>query len=89
MDTVSFVDLRKIVQSYTNLIASINKSGKGGGVVAMDIGSIASVTGSLEALSFPMESAQRKATKASLQLCGPSTKQAGLWMKKGGRSRNS
>ena len=47
MYTVSFVDIRQVVQSYTNLIASTNNSGKGGGVVAMDIGSIATATGSL------------------------------------------
>ena len=45
MDTVSFADLRLVVQSFCNLIASTNNSGKGGGVIAMDIGSIASVPG--------------------------------------------
>ena len=45
MDTVSFTDLRQVVQSFCNLIASTNNSGKGGGVVAMDIGSIASAPG--------------------------------------------
>ena len=47
METVGFVELRQIVQSYTNLIASTTNSGKGGGVVAMDISSIASVGGSV------------------------------------------
>ena len=47
METVSFVELRQIVQSYTNLIASTTNSGKGGGVVAMDISAIASVGGSI------------------------------------------
>ncbi len=45
MDTVSFVDLRQVVQSFCNLIASTNTSGNGGRVVAMGIGSIASAPG--------------------------------------------
>ena len=43
MESVAFSELRQIVQSYTNLIGSTTNSGRGGGVVAMDIGSIASV----------------------------------------------
>ena len=43
MESVAFTELRQIVQSYTNLIGSMTTSGRGGGVVAMDIGSIASV----------------------------------------------
>ena len=46
MDTVSFVDLRQVVQSFCNLISSTNNSGRGGGVVAMDIGAIADAPGS-------------------------------------------
>ena len=45
MDTVSFTDLRLVVQSFCNLIASTNNSGRSGGMVAMDIGSIASAPG--------------------------------------------
>ena len=45
MKDVSFVELRQVVQSYTNLIASTTHSGRSGGVVAMDISSIASVDG--------------------------------------------
>ena len=47
METVGFIELRQLVQSYTNLIGSTTNSGKGGGVVAMDISSIASVGGSV------------------------------------------
>ena len=47
MESVSFVALRQIVQSYTNLIGSTTDSGKGGGVVAMGMGFIASVGGSV------------------------------------------
>ena len=43
MDTVSFVDLRQVVQSFCNLISST--SGRGGGVVAMDIVAIANAPG--------------------------------------------
>ena len=43
MESVTFTELRQIVQSYTNLIGSTTTSGRGGGVVAMDIGSIATV----------------------------------------------
>ena len=43
MDLVTYVELRQIVQSYTNLINSTSGRGKGNGVVPMDIGSIASV----------------------------------------------
>ena len=43
MESVAFGELRQIVQSYTNLIGPTTNSGRGGGVVAMDIGSIASV----------------------------------------------
>ena len=43
MESVGFAELRQIAQSYTNLISSTTTSGRGGGVVAMDIGSIASV----------------------------------------------
>ena len=43
MESVAFGELLQIVQSYTNLIGSTTKIGRGGGVVAMDIGSIASV----------------------------------------------
>ena len=47
MDTVGYVELRQIVQSYTNLINSTRSRGKGGGAVAMDIGSIARASGSV------------------------------------------
>ena len=47
MENVGLVELRQIVQSYTNLINSTTSSGKGGGAVAMDVGSIASVGGSV------------------------------------------
>ena len=39
MDVVGFMELRQVVQSFCNLIASTGK----GGAVPMDIGSIASV----------------------------------------------
>ena len=45
MDTVGFVELRQVAQSFCNLFSSTNNSGKGGGVIAMNIGSIASVPG--------------------------------------------
>ena len=47
MDAVGFVEMRQIVQSYTNLINSTTNNRKGGGAVAMDISSIASVGGSV------------------------------------------
>ena len=45
MDTVGFAELRQVVQSFCNLIVSTNTRGRGGGVIAMDIGAIASVAG--------------------------------------------
>ena len=45
MDTVSFMELRQVVQSFCNLIASTNNGGKVGGIVAMDIGAIATAPG--------------------------------------------
>ena len=45
MDTVGFMELRQVVQSFCNLIASTNNTGRGGGVVAMDIGAIATAPG--------------------------------------------
>ena len=42
MDSVSYAELRQIVQSYANLINSTSSRGKGNGVVPMDISSIAS-----------------------------------------------
>ena len=47
MDTVGFAELRQVVQSFCNLIASTNNSGRGGGVIAMDIGAVASTTGAV------------------------------------------
>lgn len=47
MDAVGYVELRQIVQSYTNLINTTTSRGKGGGAVAMDICSLASVGGSV------------------------------------------
>ena len=45
MDTVCFAELRLVAQSFCNLISSTNNSGRGGGAIAMNIGSIASVPG--------------------------------------------
>ena len=42
MDSVGYVELREIVQSYTNLINSTSGRGKGSTPVPMDISSIAS-----------------------------------------------
>ena len=56
MESVAFSELRQIVQSYTNLIGSTTNSGRGGGVVAMDIGSIATVGDSSS--EWPREWAQ-------------------------------
>ena len=47
MDTVDFAELRQVVQAFCNLVASTSSSGKGGGVAAMDIGSIANAPGTL------------------------------------------
>ena len=56
MESVAFSELRQIVQSYTNLIGSTTNSGRGGGVVAIDIGSIATVGDSSS--EWPREWAQ-------------------------------
>ena len=74
VSTVGYTDIRQVVMGYTSPTSATGQGGRGNSApTAMDIGSIASVADGEEenrCLSMPS---------------GALTKQAGRWMKKGGK----
>ena len=57
MDKLDFTELKQVVQSFCNLIAS---TGKGSGAIAIDIGSIASVPGTASGFVISDEACSEK-----------------------------